>query len=73
MIGVIRAVADFVGALLDRQTPPTERAGDLAGITSTFERNAERHESDHQLALSGGRRRLASADYLRDGGTFKPE
>jgi hypothetical protein len=74
----IRAVADFVGAILDRQTPvpPTvEKAGNLAGITSTFYRDAERQKADHAFSLSSARRRriASNADYLRDGGAFRPE
>jgi hypothetical protein len=76
MIAIIKAAASFVAeviGLADRQTPATEKAADLAGIGSTFLRDAARHETDHVLALSGGRRRIQTADYLRDGGAFRPD
>jgi hypothetical protein len=73
MIGIIKAAASFVAeaiGLADR--PAVEKASNLAGIASTFARDAARHESDHVLALSGrARRRIAdNNDYLRDGAVF---
>jgi len=81
MIAAIKAAANFIAEALglDRQTPapPTvEKAGNLAGITSTFYRDAARQETDHAFALSGARpkhRIATNTDFLRDGGSFKPE
>jgi hypothetical protein len=75
MIGIIKAAASFVAQAIGLASPPsTEKAADLAGITSTFFRDAARHQSDHQLALSGGRRRIAAnTAFLRDGGAFRRE
>jgi len=71
----IRAAANFIAEAVGlAPPPPTERAGDLAGFTSTFYRDAARHETDHQLALSGGRRRITNnTDYLRDGGVRRKD